>query len=63
MFNYQIWKDGEKSEAIEISANDGNEALDKAAQHFGYIDYADMAQELEWDSDSDEGLNIVQIEK
>lgn len=36
-----------------------NEALDKAAQMAGYIDHADIAQELGWEESE---FNIVEIE-
>jgi hypothetical protein len=57
-WKHTIWED-KKDEAINIVSEDGNKALDLAAQHYGYIDYADMAQERNWDSDEDDGLNII----
>jgi hypothetical protein len=58
-WNHTIWEDGKKDEAINIIAEDGNKALDLAAEHFGYVDYADMAQGRGWDSEEGDGLNIV----
>ena len=52
--NFNVWKDGE--EKISIVASNMNAALDAAAEQFGFIDYADMAQAHEW-GDGD-GLNI-----
>ena len=54
MEKFKVWEKGQES--IEVEAGGMNEALDIAAHKFGFIDYADMAQERAW-SES-EGLNI-----
>lgn len=54
-FTYQV---NYNEQEIIVKANNGSEALDLAAKKFGYIDYADMAQELNWGED--EGLDIVE---
>lgn len=58
---FNVWKDDE--EKIRIEARGIHEALDKAAVHFGYVDYLDMAQEMDWCQDDPVfsgrlGLNI-----
>lgn len=52
---YLVWEDNSEEKA-EISASNMNDALDVAAQKMGFVDYADMAQELKFEDD--EGLNI-----
>ena len=53
---YKIWEDNKEDEAINIKADSMNTALDLAAIEFGYIDYSDMAQNLNWDEN--DGLHI-----
>lgn len=60
MDTFKVWKDGQKDGALNIRAVNMNAALDEAAHQFGYIDYADMAQELNWSDE--EGLNIEQVD-
>lgn len=56
-----VWKDGRANEAIEFpSEGNGNADLDKAAQIYGYLDYADMAKSEDWEKD--DGLNIRWVE-
>jgi len=55
---YIIWEDGKSESSVTIDADNMSAALDSAAIEFGYLDYADMAQALNWDSDSGDGLNI-----
>jgi len=54
---YTIWKDGHKSEAIKIEADDMPTALDMAAFRFGHINYAAMAEFENW-TECNDGLNI-----
>ena len=43
-----------------IEAENMNEALDKAAQMAGYIDHADIAQELGW---KESEFNVVEADE
>lgn len=61
MATYEIWKDGEKSNSVEVEAADMNSALDIAAVEFGFVDYADMSQAEGWDSENGDGLNINEV--
>lgn len=55
MTTFKVWEEGK--DAVQVEAADMNEALDKAAEAFGFVDYADMAQEKNWSED--QGLNIT----
>ncbi|GFM84993.1 hypothetical protein PSCICO_03920 [Pseudomonas cichorii] len=57
---FYIWKDGEENAALTVWAVNMNTALDEAAYRHGYVDYADMAQEMAWSGG--EGLNIKKAE-
>jgi hypothetical protein len=52
---YAVWPDGLKDETIDVEADSMPAALDEAARLSGYVDYADMAQEM---GDGWDGLNI-----
>ena len=52
---YVAWLDGQQDEAIALDVRWDEDLMDKAAKAFGYVDYADMAQELNWGEG--EGLN------
>ena len=60
---FKVWIDGNSEKnTVEtdfgiIEAENMNEALDKAAQMAGYIDHADIAQELGWEESE---FNIVE---
>ena len=64
MNTYRVWIDGcAVNNSIEtdfgiIDAASMDEALDKSAQIAGYIDHANIAQELNWE---DSQFNIVEI--
>lgn len=64
MGKFKVWIDGNaQKNTVEtdfdiIEAANMNEALDKAAQMAGYIDHADIAQELGWE---DSEFNIVEV--
>ena len=49
MEKFIVWQDGKKNEAIEVEAQNMNDALDEFAKSRGYVDQADMAQELNLD--------------
>jgi hypothetical protein len=51
---FKIWEDGQ--EPFFVQASSMPEALDKAAQELGFIDYPDLAQARGW-AEAD-GLNI-----
>jgi hypothetical protein len=52
---YVAWLDGNKSEAVAFEVGSDETPVDKAAKVFGYLDYADMAQELNFGEG--DGLN------
>ena len=64
--NFKVWIDGNaerNSDATDfgiIEAENMNEALDKAAQMAGYIDHADIAQELGW---KESEFNVVKADE
>jgi len=64
MNTFHIWLDGNAEENTteidfgHIEAENMNQALDIAAGQAGYIDQADMAQELGWEESR---LNIEQV--
>ncbi|WP_372822209.1 hypothetical protein ACCE15_05335 [Pseudomonas parafulva] len=60
MDTFHVWKDGEEDSRLEIKAVSMAAALDIAARQYGYIDYADMAQELGWSGN--EGLNVETLD-
>ena len=59
MSTFTVWPDGLDDQAMTIEAPDMPTALDNAARRAGFIDYADLAQEMGggW-----EGLNIRELE-
>ena len=65
MFKFHVWIDGNAARNSTetdfgiIEAENMNDALDAAAQMAGYIDHADIAQELGW---TDSEFNIVEVE-
>lgn len=61
MDKFAVWKDDQIDHPLEIKAVSMPAALDEAARRYGYVDYADMAEELEWSAD--QGLNIELQEK
>lgn len=58
---FYVWKDGEEDTGLRIKAVTMNAALDEAAYQYGFIDYADMAQDLGWSEN--QGLNIRLLEE
>lgn len=62
---FKVWIDGNSEKnTVEtdfgiIEAENMNEALDKAAQMAGYIDHADIAQELGWEESE---FNVLALE-
>ena len=60
MDTFRVWRDDGAREELTIKAVNMTAALDEAAYQFGYVDYADMAQGLDWTGD--QGLNIIQLE-
>lgn len=61
MARFKVWKDGEQDAAITVTGIDMNGALDQAAREYGYLDYADMAAELDWSGN--DGLNIIALDQ
>ena len=55
--------DSETNKTLTITAENMNIALDIAASELGFIDYQDLMQERGWDSEEDEGLDIVEAYK
>ncbi|OLS61909.1 hypothetical protein [Pseudomonas putida] len=56
---FYVWRDGEEDSGLRIKAVTMAGALDEAAFQLGFIDYADMAQEHDWENG--EGLNVKKI--
>ena len=61
---YKVWSnelDFEKTYKSE--SEDMNLVLDKAAEDLGYIDYADLMQKKNWNSENGDGLNIKETKQ
>jgi len=57
---FKVWEDNSKKYAL-IEAKNASIALDLAAQKWGFIDYPDMAQSKKWDTNKNQGLNILSV--
>jgi hypothetical protein len=59
---YKIWSDELNFETIVTQESENmNIALDTASNAIGYIDYADLMQQKNWNSENGDGLNIEEV--